>query len=246
MIKQILYNCEADCTVLIRKPQVISGGVRTPCTLPLDPPLYVPLYEKRSNKPSSWACTFIGEIEQNTKEEKMIQCSAPYWEIENTIRFRADGLNFFPLVSFCFIFNHLMPAQPFVFSTCFMGPYLGQGPNSLYHLKISHKNIFKRIDLFTDTAAILNLLDLRSIMGCLGGTRSAYTRPFRAKRELQRIFLGKKAIVITFKDSTKIFFSHYKLFLGKLEEKLARKARVNTDASIWDRTHAPWASHNTP
>ena len=39
MIKQILYNCEADCTVLIRKPQVISGGVRTPCTLPLDPPL---------------------------------------------------------------------------------------------------------------------------------------------------------------------------------------------------------------
>ena len=40
MIKQILYNCEADCTVLIRKPQVISGGVRTPCTLPLDPPLY--------------------------------------------------------------------------------------------------------------------------------------------------------------------------------------------------------------
>ena len=101
MIKQILYNCEADCTVLIRKPQVISGGVRTPCTLPLDPPLYVPLYEKRSNKPSSWACTFIGEIEQNTKEEKMIQCSAPYWEIENTIRFRADSLNFFPLVSFC-------------------------------------------------------------------------------------------------------------------------------------------------
>ena len=25
------------------------------------------------------------------------------------------------------------------------------------------------IDLFTDTAAILNYLDLRSIMGCLGG-----------------------------------------------------------------------------
>ena len=41
MIKQILYNCEADCTVLIWKPQVISGGVRTPCTLPLDPPLFL-------------------------------------------------------------------------------------------------------------------------------------------------------------------------------------------------------------
>ena len=41
-------------------------------------------------------------------------------------------------------------------------------------------------------------------------------------------------------------FSHYNLFLGKLKEKLARKARVNTDASISDRAHAPWASHNTP
>ena len=125
-----------------------------------------------------------------------------------------------------------MPAQPFVFSTCFMGPYLGQGPNSLYHLKISHKNIFKRIDLFTDTAAILNLLDLRSIMGCPGGTRSVFTRAFRAKRELHCIFLGKKAIIITSKHGTTIFFSYYNLFLGKLKEKLARKARVNTDASI--------------
>ena len=41
-------------------------------------------------------------------------------------------------------------------------------------------------------------------------------------------------------------FSHYNLFLGKRKEKLARKARVNTDASISDRAHAPWASHNTP
>ena len=41
MIQQILYNCEEDRTVLIRKPQVISGGVRTPCTLPLDPPLFL-------------------------------------------------------------------------------------------------------------------------------------------------------------------------------------------------------------
>ena len=83
------------------------------------------------------------------------------------------------------------------------------------------------MDLFTDTVAILNLLDLRSIMGC-----SVFTRAFRAKRELQCIFLGKKAIVITSKDGTTIFFSHYNLFLGKLKEKLARKARVNTDASI--------------
>ena len=69
-------------------------------------------------------------------------------------------------------------------------------------------------------------------MGCTGGTRSVFTRAFRARRELQCIFLGKKAIVITSKDGTTIFFSHYNLFLGKLKEKLARKARVNTDASI--------------
>ena len=83
-------------------------------------------------------------------------------------------------------------------------------------------------------------------MGCTGGTRSVLTLAFRAKRGLQCIFLGKKAIVITSKDGTTIFFSHYNLFLGKLKEKLARKARVNTDASISDRAHAPWASHNTP
>ena len=41
-------------------------------------------------------------------------------------------------------------------------------------------------------------------------------------------------------------FSHYNLFLRKLKEKLARKARVNTDASISDHTEAPWASHNSP
>ena len=83
-------------------------------------------------------------------------------------------------------------------------------------------------------------------MGCPGGTRSLFTCTFRAKRELQRIFLGKMAIIITSEDGTTIFFSHYNLFLGKLKEKLARKARVNTDASILDRPHAPWASHNTP
>ena len=41
-------------------------------------------------------------------------------------------------------------------------------------------------------------------------------------------------------------FSHYNLFLGKLKEKLARKARVNTDVNVSDHAHAPWVSHNTP
>ena len=79
-----------------------------------------------------------------------------------------------------------------------------------------------------------------------GGTRSVFKRAFRPKRKVKIIFLDKKVIIITSKHGTTIFFSHYNLFLGKLKEKLARKARVNTDASISDRAHAPWASHNTP
>ena len=41
-------------------------------------------------------------------------------------------------------------------------------------------------------------------------------------------------------------FSHYNLFLGKLKEKLAQKMARKYGASISDRAHAPWASHNTP
>ena len=81
----------------------------------------------------------------------------------------------------------------------------------------------------TCTAAMLNLLDLRSIMGCPGGTRSVFTHAFHPKRELRCIFPRKKAINITSKHSTTIFFSHYNYFLGKLQEKLARKERVNTE-----------------
>ena len=92
----------------------------------------------------------------------------------------------------------------------------------------------------------IELLDLRSILGYPGGTRSVLARVFLAKREFQCIFLGKKTIIITFKHGTTIFFSHYNLFLANLKEKLARKANVNTDASILDGPHAPWASHNTP
>ena len=68
------------------------------------------------------------------------------------------------------------------------------------------RTVEKSIDLFTDTAAILNLLDLRSIMECPGGTCSVFTHAFQAKRELQCIFLGKKAIIITSKHGAMIFF----------------------------------------
>ena len=71
------------------------------------------------------------------------------------------------------------------------------------------------LSLFTDTGAILNLLDLRSIMGCPGGTRSVFTRAFRAKRELHYIFFGKKEIIIKSKNGTTIFFAHYNLFFRR-------------------------------
>ena len=83
-------------------------------------------------------------------------------------------------------------------------------------------------------------------MGCPGGTALYLHALFGQKENFNAYFSGKKVFVITSKDGTTIFFSHYNLFLGILKEKLARKARVNTDASISDRAHAPWASHNTP
>ena len=85
------------------------------------------------------------------------------------------------------------------------------------------------IDLFTDSAAILNLLDLRSIMGCTGGTRSEFTLAFRPKRELHCIFLGKKVIIITSKHGTTIFFSHYNLSRKTLRKIGPKSARIYTE-----------------
>ena len=101
------------------------------------------------------------------------------------------------------------------------------------------------IELFTDTAAISNLLDLRSIMGCPGGTRPVFTGAFRANRELHFIFHGEKAIIITSKHGTTIFFSTTIFFL-ETYRKIGPKSACKYSASILDRAHAPWASHNTP
>ena len=60
-------------------------------------------------------------------------------------------------------------------------------------------------------------------MGCPGGLAQAFTLAFRAKRELH----GKKAIIVT--KQLNDLFSHYNLFIGKRKEKLAHKARVNTE-----------------
>ena len=74
-------------------------------------------------------------------------------------------------------------------------------------VRVARKFLSQSIDLSTDMAAILNLLDLRSIMGCPGGTcYEVFTRTFRAKRELHCIFLGKKAITTISKHGKMIFF----------------------------------------
>ena len=85
------------------------------------------------------------------------------------------------------------------------------------------KFLSESIDLFTDTAAILNCLDLRSIMGCPAGTRSVITRAFRAKRELHCIFLEKKAIIITSKHGHNYLFFPLQSFSRKTQRKIGPK-----------------------
>ena len=84
---------------------------------------------------------------------------------------------------------------------------------------------FKLIDLFTDTAAILNFLDLRSIMVCTFGSRSV----FRQKENFTVHFSGKSRIIIS------------RNTYRKIGPKSARKY----GASISDRANAPWVSYNT-
>ena len=62
------------------------------------------------------------------------------------------------------------------------------------------------IDLFTNTVTIMNLLDLRSIIGCLGGTCSVFMHAFQAKRELHCIFLRKRQSLLHPNMAQRSFF----------------------------------------
>ena len=56
------------------------------------------------------------------------------------------------------------------------------------------------------------------------------------------IFLGKKAIIITSKHGTRIFFPITILFQENFKKKCPEKrSKIQTK-----RAHAPWASYNTP
>ena len=52
---------------------------------------------------------------------------------------------------------------------------------------------------------------------------------FGQKENFSVYFSGKKAIIVTSKHGTTIYFSNYNVFIGKLKEKLSRKTRVNTE-----------------
>ena len=92
------------------------------------------------------------------------------------------------------------------------------------------------IDLFTDMAAILNLLDLRSII---------YGMPRGHSLVIYACFSGKKrtSIYISWEKDDHYYiqksFFRLQSFSRKTLKKLARKACGNTDASILDHPHVP-------
>ena len=100
------------------------------------------------------------------------------------------------------------------------------------------KFLSESIDLFSDTVAILNLLDLRSIVGCQGGTRSVFTPNFRAKRALHCIFSGKRRSLLHPNTAQLTFFFPLQSFSKKTQRKIGPKSGRKYWANISDRSHA--------
>ena len=71
------------------------------------------------------------------------------------------------------------------------------------------------------------------------GALAQHLRALSSKKRTSMYISRQKVITITSKHGTTIFFSYYNRYLRKLKEKWARKAGVNTDASISDRADAP-------
>ena len=63
-------------------------------------------------------------------------------------------------------------------------------------------------------------------MGYPGGTCSVFTGAFRAKKRTSLYFSREKGERDYIQTRHNDFFSHYNLFLGKLEEKLVRNRIV--------------------
>ena len=71
------------------------------------------------------------------------------------------------------------------------------------------------IDLFTDTSAILNLVDLRSIMGCPGGICWGIYACFSCEKRTSLFITREKVIIITSKQGKTTFFLFIKIFFQK-------------------------------
>ena len=76
-------------------------------------------------------------------------------------------------------------------------------------------------------------------MGCPGGHSLCIYARFSGKKRTSTYISREKGDHYYIQRRHNDFLSHYNLFLGKLKEKLARKARINTDGSRSDRAHAP-------
>ena len=83
-------------------------------------------------------------------------------------------------------------------------------------------------------------------MGFPGGHSLSIYAGFLGKMRTSMIVYRQKGDHYYIQTRHNDLFSYYNLFLGKLKEKLARNAHVNSDANTSDRAHAPWASYNSP
>ena len=84
----------------------------------------------------------------------------------------------------------------------------------------AHNGTYYSIDLFTDMVAILNLLDLRRIMGCPGGHSLGFYTRFLGKKRTSLYISREKGDYYYIQTWLNDLFYHYNLFLGKLKEKL--------------------------
>ena len=82
-------------------------------------------------------------------------------------------------------------------------------------------------------------------MGCPGDTRSVFTWAFREKKRISLYISRGKGDHYYIQTRHNDLYFPLHLFLEKLEEKLARKARVSNERVYRIVLMPPWASHNT-
>ena len=118
--------------------------------------------------------------------------------------------------------------------TIFLTDYLlsVQGLAQLVSARSSVRKAPCSVHLFTDTTAILNYFDLRSIMGCPGGHDydPVYSLSIR-NMAFTLNFSGKRRSLLH-PNTAQRSFPHYNLILRKLLETIPWKALVNSDQNL--------------